>query len=314
MRVLFWGTSSFATPSLSALLGEGFDVVGVVTQPDRAVGRSRSLLVPPAVKQVAAAESLPVLQPERPRGAAFIASVRALQPEISVVISYGHILRQEVIDLPTRGTINVHASLLPAYRGASPIQAAIRDGVTETGVTIMRMALALDAGPIILQARTPVAEEETYGELELRLSELGALALVEALTLIDLGSAAERPQDEARATYAGKIEREMARVAWSAGCAAIARQIRAYDPKPGAFTTLRGADVKLFGATGADVPGAWDDAQSGEVLAIDNHGIVVACADGAVRILEAQPAGRRRVATGEWARGRGVRVGDTFGV
>lgn len=313
MRVLFWGTSSFATPSLGALLGEGFDVVGVVTQPDRAVGRSRSRLVPPPVKQVAIADSLTVLQPARPRGAEFLDTLRALQPDISVVVSYGHILVQDVIDLPPRGTINVHASLLPAYRGASPIQSAIRDGVTETGVTIVRMVLALDAGPIVTQTRTPVAPDETAGELAMRLSEVGALALIESLTLIELGAAPERPQDDALATYAGKIDREMARIDWDAECAAIARQIRAYDPKPGAFTTLRGHDVKLYGATSADVPGGWDDAEAGELLAIDDHGMVVACADGGVRVIEVQPAGKRRVTPAEWARGRGVAVGDLFG-
>ncbi|HJU65377.1 MAG TPA: methionyl-tRNA formyltransferase, partial [Gemmatimonadaceae bacterium] len=237
MRVLFWGTSAFATPSLGALIGEGFEVVGVVTRPDRPVGRSRSTLHPSPVKETAVAESLPVLQPEQPRGAAFIEEVRALAPDISVVVSYGHILVRELIDLPPRGTVNVHASLLPKLRGAAPIQAAIREGLIETGVTIMRMVPALDAGPIILQARTPIAEDETSGELELRLSELGALALIEALTLLELGQATERPQDDAAATYAGKIERHMARVDWREGCGVVARLVRAYDPKPGAFTS-----------------------------------------------------------------------------
>ncbi|MGH7719224.1 MAG: methionyl-tRNA formyltransferase, partial [Gemmatimonadaceae bacterium] len=277
MRVLFWGTSSFATPSLRALIGEGFEVIGVVTQPDRPVGRSRSTLRASPVKEIALSEALPVLQPEKPRGAEFTDQLRELSPDISVVIAYGNILPREVIDLPSRGTINVHASLLPKLRGAAPIQAAVRDGLIETGVTIMRMVPALDAGPIILQARTPIAEDETFGELELRLSELGALALIEALTLLALDQATERPQDETAATYAGKIERDDARIAWSEGCGVVARLIRAYDPKPGAFTTLDGTEVKLFGATATEIAGDEGGVQHGQVLSVDGSGMLVAC-------------------------------------
>ncbi|HEX6535149.1 MAG TPA: methionyl-tRNA formyltransferase [Gemmatimonadaceae bacterium] len=313
MRVLFWGTSSFALPSLRALLGEAFDLVGVVTQPDRPAGRSRSVLRPSPVKECAASEGITVLQPERPRGAEFMAQLAALEPEISVVVSYGHILTAETIALPPMGTVNVHASLLPKLRGASPIQAAIRDGFIETGVTIMRMVPALDAGPIILQARTPIAPDETYGELELRLSELGALALVEALTLLELGQASERPQDEGAATYAGKIDREMARIPWLEGCGVVARLIRAYDPRPGAYTTHRGAEVKLFGAVETDEASDEAGRRPGEVLAVDERGMLVACGDGAVRITWAQPAGRTRMSVGEWLRGRGVAVGEVLG-
>ena len=313
MRVLFWGTSSFATPSLRALLGEGFEVVGVVTQPDRPVGRSRSTLEPSPVKRCAESEGLLVLQPERPRGDEFLRAIRDLEPDISVVVSYGHILTREVIELPKLGTVNVHASLLPKLRGASPIQAAVREGLIETGVTIMRMVPALDAGPIILQARTPIAADETYGELELRLSELGALALVEALTLIAMGKASERPQDDAAATYAGKIERESARINWQEGCGVVGRHIRAYDPKPGAFTTLRGAEVKLFGATETDEAGSEGSTRPGQVLSLDERGMLVACGDGAVRIAFAQPAGKKRLSVQAWARGRGVAMGERFG-
>ncbi|HEU4643324.1 MAG TPA: methionyl-tRNA formyltransferase [Gemmatimonadaceae bacterium] len=313
MRVLFWGTSEFALPPLRALVGEGFDLAGVVTQPDRPVGRSRSTMRPPPVKECAVAEGIPVLQPERPRGEGFLREIAELEPEISVVVSYGHILPAEAIALPPMGTVNVHASLLPKLRGASPIQAAIRDGFIETGVTIMRMVPALDAGPIILQARTPIAPDETAGELELRLSELGALALVEALTLLSLGQASERAQDEAAATYAGKIDRDMARVPWSEGCGVVARLIRAYDPKPGAHTTLRGEEVKLFGAMETDEAGDEGGRRPGQVLAIDADGMLVACGDGAVRIAFAQPAGKKRMDVSAWARGRGVAAGDVFG-
>lgn len=310
MRILFWGTSEFAVPSLRALVGEGFEVIGVITPPDQLAGRAHAELRLPPVKAVANAEGLPVLQPERPRGELLHHEIATLAPDISVVASYGHILPRELLELPPMGTINVHASLLPRLRGASPIQAAIRDGFVETGVTIMRMVAALDAGPIILQARTPIAADETYGELELRLSELGALALVEALTLLALGQATEYPQDEAAVTYAGRITHEMARISWNDGCGAVARLIRAYDPKPGAYSSLRGSLVKLYGAVESDAAGDAGLALPGQILALDPGGMLVACAEGTVRVTEAHPAGRKRMSVNEWARGRGVAIGD----
>jgi len=312
VRIVFWGTSSFAVPALRALHGEGFDVVGVVTQPDRPVGRSRSTLVPSPVKSAALEEDVPVFQPESPADESFLAELRALEPELSIVVSYGHILRRSLIELPTLGTINVHASLLPALRGAAPIQAAIREGLAETGVTVMRMVQALDAGPVMLRSRTPIARDETAGELEARLSELGALALVEALTLMSLGKLQEMPQDDAQATYAPKILREMARVDWNESSAAIARHIRAYDPKPGAFTTHRGGEIKLFGAATATEADHGTN-PPGSVITIDSHGMLVACGTGTVLITCAQPAGRTRVDPEEWMRGRGVDVGERFG-
>lgn len=307
MRVLFWGTPEFALPPLRALLGEGFDVAGVVTQPDRAVGRSRSTLRPPAVKQVAVEEGLTVLQPERPRGDEFVARLRELRPDLSVVVAYGNILPSSVIELPRLGTINIHASLLPKLRGAAPIQGAILGGLTETGVSIMRMVQALDAGPVILQVATPIPEDETYGELSLRLSELGALALIQALALIEMGHLIETVQEESEATYAPKVERAMTRVNWSAEAREISRVIRAYDPKPGAVTTLRGAEIKLFGARYAPATTASAD---GEVIGIDAEGMLVACGMGAVRVAAVHPAGKRRVAPGELALGNGIAVGD----
>ena len=309
LRVVFWGTPEFATPPLRALIGEGFDVVGVVTQPDRPVGRSRSTLEPPAVKSVALEEGLPVLQPAKPRGAEFEAQLRDLRPDANVVVAYGHIIPKPILDLPPLGSFNVHASLLPELRGAAPIQGAILDGRTETGVTIMRMVPALDAGPIVLQVRTPVPDDETYGELQLRLSEVGALALVEAMTLVALGKAREEPQDDARATYAPKIDREAARIDWTRDAVAISRAIRAYDPKPGAFTRHRGGLLKLFGARILPDAGA----TPGTVVDISADGMVVACAQGAVRILQVQPAGKTPLAPEALARGRGISVGDRLG-
>ncbi|MDB4873602.1 MAG: Methionyl-tRNA formyltransferase [Gemmatimonadetes bacterium] len=307
MRVLFWGTPEFAAPPLRALIGEGFDVVGVVTQPDRAVGRSRSKLEAPPVKQIALEESLPVLQPEKPRGEEFRAQLAALKPDISVVVAYGHILSSEVIALPRLGTINIHASLLPKLRGAAPIQAAIREGHSETGVTIMRMVKALDAGPSIVQARTPIPSDETYGELQLRLAEMGAMALIESLALIELGQAAETPQDDAESTYASKVDRSMTRVDWTADAAAVSRVIRAYDPKPGAFTEANSGEVKLYGARIADAP---PHEPPGMVLAVDAQGMTVACGSGAIQVAMVHPAGKRRIAPLEWAHGRGISLGE----
>ena len=315
MRVLFWGTPEFAAPPLRALLGEGFEVVGVVTQPDRPQGRSRSSLVASAIKEIALEESIPVFQPELPRGDEFVQSLQALTPDVSVVVAYGEILTREVIDLPRLGTLNIHASLLPEWRGAAPIQAAIRAGQTETGVTIMRMVVPLDAGPILLQVPTPITHDETYGELQLRLSELGALALIEALSLLDMGEIIERPQDESLATFAPKIERDDARIDWTHPASAIAGAVRAFDPKPGAFTTLNGVEIKLFGARAAtlDIAAGKPFPPGGTVLAIDDAGAVVACGDGVVRITDAQLAGKRRLGLGELARGRSIHVGDQLG-
>jgi methionyl-tRNA formyltransferase len=308
MRVVFWGTPDFATPALRALLGEGHDVVAVVTQPDRPQGRHRSTVTPSPVKVVALGEDIPVLQPERPRGPPFVEQLRALDADVSVVVAYGHLLPPDVVDLPPLGTFNIHASLLPRWRGAAPIQAALLAGDVETGVSIMRMVERLDAGPVLLQAPTPIAEDETFGELQLRLSELGALAVVEAMTLVALGDAAGRPQDESRASYAPKIDRNAARLDWQRPAVEVARAIRAYDPRPGAFGMLRDQEVKLFGArVTADAHG-----DPGQVLAIDESGLLVACGTGGVRIGYAQPAGRRRLATPDWAQGRGVVAGERF--
>lgn len=309
MRVLFWGTPEFATPPLRALLGEGYDVVGVVTQPDKPQGRSRSTLVPSPVKLVALEEGLPVFQPEKPRGDEFEGALRALAPDISVVVAYGHLLPRSIIELPPQGTLNIHASLLPRWRGAAPIQAAIRAGDAESGVSIMRMVQRMDAGNVVLRVVTPIADDETYGELQLRLSELGAQALVEALTLLALGSATEVVQDEALVTFAPKVEREQARIDWTRDGHEVARTIRAYDPRPGAHTALRGQELKLFGARAAmDAKG-----DAGAVLAIDEAGMLVACGSGGVRVAYVHPAGKRRLAALDFAQGRGISVGDLLG-
>ncbi|HEY9443533.1 MAG TPA: methionyl-tRNA formyltransferase, partial [Gemmatimonadales bacterium] len=259
MRVVFFGTPDFAVVSLKAMLRERISVVGVVTQPDKPQGRSRTTLVPPPVKVVAQAEGLPILQPTRPVGDLFLAAVRRLEPDLGVVVAYGHVLRREVLDLPPRGLINVHASLLPRFRGAAPIQHAILSGDRETGVCIMRMEEGLDTGPVLHRVATPISDDETAGTLSRRLATLGATALVEAISLLGAGLERPQPQDDSAATYAPKVSRELARLDWTRDAQTLERQVRAFDPAPGAWTTLDAAPVKLFAATpavGSGTPGS----------------------------------------------------------
>jgi len=313
VRVLFWGTPDFAIPSLRALIGEGHEVVGVVTQPDRPAGRGR-VLQPPPVKEVALQEGIEVLQPERPRGPEFMDALRRLDPEISVVVAYGQILRREVLELPPRGSINVHASLLPELRGAAPINWAIIRGHRETGVTIMRMVEKMDVGPILLQVREPIAPDERAGDLWTRLSEVGAAALIEALALLEIGELKEVEQDESRATYAPKITREDARLDWTLSAEELDRWIRGLDPVPGAWTTWRGEEVKLYRPL--PVPDKVHGEPPGTILEADpsdpTQGLFIACGSGALYAREAKPAGKRRMTSAEWVRGRGPKTGDRF--
>lgn len=306
MRVVFWGTPEFAAAPLRALIGEGFEVVAIVTQPDKPQGRSREIIDSP-VKQIGIEEEIPVLQPKNAREIELFKKLGEIEPDISIVVAYGHILPQGVIDLPKLGTLNIHASLLPLLRGAAPIQASIRQGLTETGVSIMRMVQALDAGPVILQAATQIFDDETYGELQVRLSELGALTLIEAVTLISLGEANETAQDDSRATYAGKINRETTKIDWTDSALEVSRQIRSLDPKPGAFTTTPKGNVKMFGPKVLDgIKGA-----PGEVLKVTGE-LIVACGLDALRITDVQPAGKKRMSAHDWVRGRGTSVGERY--
>ncbi len=313
MRVLFWGTPEFAAAPLRALIGEGFEVVGVVTQPDKPTGRARTP-TPPPLKLIALEERIPCFQPTTTRDEEFFDTIEAMQPDISIVVAYGHILPKRIIDLPRLGTLNIHASLLPQLRGAAPIQAAIRQGIRQTGVTIMRMVQALDAGPIVLTATVPILDDETYGELQNRLSELGALSLIEALAMISMGASQETPQDDSLATYATKVTRADAIVDWTLGVDEVCRTIRAYDPKPAAFSPLHGVDVKLFGARRVNMISHPVDhhAIPGEVVEV-REGLIVWCGDAAVCVRDVQPSGRSRMRASDWARGRGVSVGDQFG-
>lgn len=307
MRVVFFGTPEFAVPSLQALLGEGFDVVAVVTQPDKPQGRSRSTAVPPPIKTAADAEDVPVLQPERPSDPALLARLRALAPDVGVVVAYGHILKPDLLGLPRLGMINLHPSLLPELRGAAPVEWAILNGFKQTGVTIMRMEEGLDSGPILLQIPHDIDPDETGGELAEHLSEMGAQALVEVLALYQTNGLEPHPQDHARATYAPKLTRDTARIRWTDPAERVARLIRGLDPRPGAWSELDGREVKLFGARAVEGPGA-----PGEVQQTDD-GLRITTGQGAVRIEEVQPAGKARMAAAEWVRGRGAQAGQRFG-
>ena len=306
MRVVFFGTPDFAVPSLLALIGEGFDVVAAVTQPDKPQGRSRSMLVPPPVKVAAQAEDVPVLQPLRPAGAEFYKTIRDLAPDIGVVVAYGHLLKPELLAIPARGMVNVHPSLLPELRGAAPVEWAILNGLEKTGVTIMQLTAGLDSGPIVHQIPHRIASDVTGGELSEHLAEVGAQALVEALELLEQDMLKPVPQKDAEATYAPKLTRELARINWSEPASTVVRKILALDPRPGAWAQLAGHEIKLFRAEPAASTG-----EPGEVLTADGR-LLIAAGGGAVEVQEVQPTGKPRMAAADWVRGRGVAVGQRF--
>ncbi|MEO8450654.1 MAG: methionyl-tRNA formyltransferase [Gemmatimonadota bacterium] len=306
MRVVFFGTPAFAVPSLQGLLDNQLEVVMVVTQPDRARGRSRSTLLPPPVKELALAHGIAVLQPERPTGDEFLAALRGAAPDLGIVVAYGHILKPAVLLVPRLGMINVHASLLPALRGAAPIAWSILRGDARTGVTIMQMEAGLDSGPILHQVETAIGPDETAGELTERLAKVGAGALVDCLATIREGRAAPIPQDHARATFAPKIDRSLARIMWTESAAAVADRVRAFDPAPGAWTTAGSLEVKCFRPRTTD-----DRGEPGLVLRAADE-LVIGAGAGAVAIAEVQPAGKPRMAAADWVHGRGIAVGARF--
>ncbi len=312
MRVLFWGTATFALPSLRSLASSGHEIVGVVTQPDRPAGRGRRPR-PTPVKQAALDGGYPVFTPERPGRADFLARVGSLRPVLSVVAAYGRFLSREALDLPARGSINVHASLLPELRGAAPVNWAIARGHGSTGVTIMRMVKAMDAGPILQQEKTEIQPEETASELYERLAEVGAAGLVRTLELMEHGTLEERAQDHSRATLAPRLSRQSARVEWVRPAGEVARWIRAMDAVPGAWSELEGSPLKLFrprvkrdGTTGDVIA-----PKPGTVITADaRRGLRVAAGEGSVVVGEVQPAGKRHMPARDWLRGRAVRPGQ----
>jgi len=309
MKILFWGTPDFGVPSLRALQEEGHAVVAVVTQPDRPAGRGRAVR-PGAIKTVAMEEGIPVLQPEKPRGDEFLAQLRELEPEISVVAAYGEILTEEVLALPSLGSVNVHGSLLPELRGAAPVNWAIIRGHEHSGVTIMRMVRELDAGPVLYRVAVELPPDLTAGELYEMLSEIGATALVEALAQMEAGALRDEPQVHEHATYAPKMSREGARLDWRLPATELDRWIRGCDPWPGAWTTLAEQAVQVFGP---ELVSSSESGPPGTVLAADSQeGLVVATGSGAIRLREVKPAGRPRMASEPWIHGRGVAEGQSF--
>lgn len=312
MRILFWGTPDFAVPSLRALDDEGFEIVGVVTRPDRPAGRGRRLTSSP-VKDVALELGFEVLEPTSPGTPEFVERIRSLEPDVSVVVAYGHILPDEVLNVPPMGSINVHASLLPELRGAAPVTWAIVRGYERTGITIMRMVRAMDAGPIIHQVAEPILPDETGSELAIRLSELGAEAIVEGLALLSTGDAVEAEQDHARATFAPKVDRAAARIDWGASARDVGLLVRGMDTTPGAWTTLGGQPVKLFRPTVDGVAVADAGQEPGTVVAADtDDGLVVRTGAGVVRFGEVQPPGGRRMSALDWINGRRIEAGQRF--
>lgn len=308
MRLAFLGTGRFAVPSLEAVLDAGHDVVALVTQPDRESGRGREL-APPPTKLVALARGLTVQQPRRIRLPEAVDALAALAPDILVVVAYGQILPPAVLGLAPRGAVNVHASLLPLYRGAAPIQWAVARGESETGVTTMQLDEGLDTGPILLARGTPIGPEETAGELQERLAALGATLLLETLAGLAADRLQPRPQDHARATLAPILRKEDGRVNWSLAAREVGWRVRGFHPWPGMTATWQGRGLKLLRVAEAQ-PGP---GEPGQVLAVEAQSVLVGCGGGSrLRLVEVQPESRRAMPAGAWAAGARVRPGDRF--
>ena len=291
MRLVFMGSPDFSVPALTALIGAGHDVACVYTQPPRPAGRGKKER-PTAVHRAAEAAGIEVRHPRSLKGADEQAAFAALAAEVAVVVAYGLILPQPVLDAPARGCLNIHASLLPRWRGAAPIHRAVLAGDAETGVAIMRMEAGLDTGPVLLERRTPIGAEETTGDLHDRLAALGAEAVAEALARLD--DLTPRPQPGDGATYAAKIDKAEARIDWTRPAAEVDRQIRGLSPFPGAWCEAGGERLKLLRSRVAE-----GDGEPGQVL----DGLRVACGTGAVEVLEAQREGRRPMTADEVTRG-----------
>lgn len=309
LRAVFLGTPEFAVPSLVAL-GDVAEIAAVVTQPDRPKGRGRQV-APPPVAQAARERGLTVLQPAKLRDPQIVRVLSALRPTVIVTVAYGKIIPKDILELPPLGCVNVHPSMLPKYRGASPIQHAILDGIAETGVTTMYQSEALDAGDIILQHRVPIRPDDTAGSLEHTLAEEGAKALVETMGLIARGQARRVPQDPTQATYVGKLAKEDGRIDWGRSASELERFIRAMDPWPSAFTRHHGRLLKIWNTVpvtlapgvAAGSPGAVAEIRRGD-------GFLVATGDGWLLIREVQPEDRRRMTADEYVRGTRMEVGE----
>lgn len=308
MRLIFAGTPEFSARALEALIAAGHTIALVLTQPDRPSGRGMKL-TPSPVKTVALQHGLPIYQPLTLRDTEAQAQIRAVSAEAMIVAAYGLILPQAVLDIPPRGCINIHASLLPRWRGAAPIQRAILAGDTETGITLMQMDAGLDTGAMLSRHPLAIGTNETAGELHDRLASLGAAAIVDLLPR--LAEVVGEPQDERLATYADKIDKAQARLDWQRSASELLRQVRAYNPVPGAWTLLDGQPFKVWRAE--EVTGDTGGALPGTVARAETDAIDVVCATGILRLLEVQVAGGKRLATSSFLAGRPFAAGRLLG-
>jgi methionyl-tRNA formyltransferase len=311
MRVVFLGTPQFAVPTLEHIVAAGHEVLTVVTQPDRPKGRGQQPAAPP-VKQSALRLGLPVYQPERVRRPEAVVHLRALAPEIMVVVGYGQIIPQSVIDLASRGIINVHASLLPKYRGAAPIQWAIVNGETVTGVTSMQIDAGLDTGDMLLKAETKIGPDENALELGDRLAVMGANLLVETLDRLAAGTIIPVKQDSAHATYAPIIKKEDGYIDWSQPAQAIHNRVRGFEPWPGAYTQFRGQTLHIWKARLPVASAVLPPGPAGRFVSLKP--LIVTCGSGALELLEVQLAGRKRIFATDFANGQRLKDNESVGV
>ena len=308
MRIVFMGTPDFAVGSLQALCESGkHEILAVVTQPDRPKGRGNKLLQTP-VKEYALAQGLTVYQPQKVKTPEFVELLHELQPELIVVAAFGQFLSKEILELPKYGCINVHASLLPKYRGAAPIQYAIIKGEKESGVTIMQMDIGMDTGAMLDKVVVPIEENTTMGELHDALREQGAALLLEVIDKIAAGTAVAEPQDDAQATYATLLDRSMEHIDWSKTAQEVHNLIRGFNPAPSTFTKLpNGKSLKIWGSK---MTGKSSAAAAGTVIETGKHSFFVACGDGVLEITEVQPESKKRMPAQVFLNGRGVQEGD----
>ena len=311
MRIVFMGTPDYAAVALRALIRVGHEVTAVVTQPDKPKGRSKEL-VPPPVKVCAVENGIPVLQPRRIKRAEAIAELRGFEADVYVVAAFGQILSQEILDIPGFGSLNIHASLLPRYRGASPIQHAIIDGEPKTGITVMQMDAGIDTGDILYQKETSISPKDNYETLHDRLAVLGGEAIVEALGLLEQGKLEPVRQDDALSCYAPLIGKEMGEIDFSREALAIDRHIRGMTPWPSAFTGYQGKQLKIWRAE----PAMAEDVRGhvpGEILRTEKDCVTVAAGQGALRIYELQLAGKKRMSAHDFLLGVKMRPGEVLG-
>ena len=297
MRVVFMGTPDIAATCLSKILKDGFQVVGVYTQPDRPKGRGMKMVYSP-VKEVALAHEIPVFQPENFREDETVEQLRSLQPDVVAVVAYGRILPQRVLDIAPKGFINIHASVLPQYRGSAPYQWAVLDGLTETGVTAMYLCREMDAGDMIDVAKTPIGPDETAGQLLDRLAVLGADLLSKTLSNVERGEVEATPQDASEATYAPMLDKSMCAIDWTKTAQQIHNQVRGLHPWPVATAELTGTKFKIHATAIVDGKG-----EAGKILGLTKTGLQVACGEGAIEIRELQAEGGKRMAAPDYFRG-----------